>query len=84
MIPTKEENPNGLHQRYRITKADGSPVDPRGAYFVLRLDGLGDDAGHVFACRMAAIAYADNAPDWMKQTADELRRLVAHFETGQV
>lgn len=28
----------GLHQKYMIHKADGSPVDPEADYFVLRLD----------------------------------------------
>lgn len=28
----------GWHQKYVITKTDGSPVDPDAVYFVLRLD----------------------------------------------
>jgi len=84
MIPSKAENPNGLHQRYRVSKSDGSPVDPRAIYFVLRLDGFGSDPGHIAACRAAALAYAANAPEWMKQTADELKHLVEYFESGQL
>lgn len=84
MIQRRRDNPNGLHQRYRVSKADGSPTDPRAVYFVLRLDGFGDDPGHVAACRAAARSYADNAPEWMKQTADELRKLVGYFDSGQM
>lgn len=28
----------GLYGKYRIEKADGSPVDPKAIYFTLRLD----------------------------------------------
>lgn len=37
-IPTAADNPNGLHQKYIITKYDGRAVDADAAYFVLRLD----------------------------------------------
>ena len=30
--------PNGLYGKYKIEKADGSPVDPKAVYFTLRLD----------------------------------------------
>ena len=42
-IASIEENPNGLHGRYIVTKASGEPVDERAIYFVLRLDQHGDD-----------------------------------------
>ena len=29
---------SGLYRKYIITKADGSPTDPKADYFVLRLD----------------------------------------------
>lgn len=57
MIPTKDENPDGLHQKYIITKADGSPVDPNAIYFVLRLDYNNGDDIHIHACRSAAYQY---------------------------
>lgn len=82
MIPTAEENPNGLHARYAVVHADGSPADPRAVYFVLRLDGFGRDLGHIAACRAAARKYAEEAPPWMKQTADELNKLLDHFDSG--
>lgn len=40
-----------LYEKYVITKADGSPVDPSAEYFVLRLDT--DECA-----RQAAAAYA--------------------------
>lgn len=58
-LPTKEENPQGLPQRYIAQKADGSPVDPAAEYFVLRLDDGGTDPKHVEACRKAIMEYAD-------------------------
>lgn len=82
MIPTPQENPKGLHSRYNVTKTDGSPCDPRAVYFVLRLDGFGRDAGHIAACRAAARKYAEEAPPWMKQVADELNKLLDHFDSG--
>jgi len=57
-IPTQEENPTGLHQRYVVQKADGTPTDRNAVYFVLRLDGGGSDPEHIHACRKAAFTYA--------------------------
>lgn len=84
MIPTKQENPNGLHQRYKVTKADGSECDPRAVYFVLRLDGFGRDTGHIAACRTAARAYVENAPPYLQQVADDLEKLLNYFDSGQM
>lgn len=58
MLKTKEENPNGLHLKYIISKADGSKIDPSAEYFVLRLDEKGDKE-HVEASKVAILAYAD-------------------------
>lgn len=58
-LPTQKNNPKGLHQRYVIAKADGTPVDPNAVYFVLRIDKNGDDPAHLEACRDAIIAYCD-------------------------
>jgi hypothetical protein len=43
ILPTESDNPKGLHQRYEVPKADGSPVDEDAVYFVLRLDSGGSD-----------------------------------------
>lgn len=58
-IPTKAENPDGFHQRFRIERLDGRPVDPNAEYFVLRLDAGGRDTKHINACRAAIGIYAD-------------------------
>jgi hypothetical protein len=83
-LPTAAENPNGLHQRYRLTMADGTPVDPRGFYFTLRLDNNGDDVGHVRACRAAAYTYAAAAPNHLAQMATELAQAVDSFNDATV
>jgi ferredoxin len=57
-IPSKQDNPGGLHRRYTVTKADGTPCDPDAIYFVLRLDNAGFDVSHIAACRAAARCYA--------------------------
>lgn len=73
MIPTIEENPKGLHQRFAIRKVIGKvetnfghgyklktkKVDPDAEYFVLRLDMNGKDPNHIAACRKAIHAYAE-------------------------
>lgn len=80
MFPAKKDNPDGLHQRYIVTKADGEPVDPEAIYFVLRLDGKGDDKLHIEACREAALAYADfvqsGQAKHLAKVGQELRNLV--------
>lgn len=56
-IPTKEQNPKGLHQRYIVTHADDTKDDPEALYFVLKLNSK--DPVHKRACRKAAWAYVD-------------------------
>lgn len=72
--------PAGLYGRYIVTKADGTPTDPRAVYFVLRLDGHGDDEGHIEACRKAAYAWCDHAPEHLRQVADDLRQLLYRLD----
>ncbi|WOO40391.1 hypothetical protein [Rubellicoccus peritrichatus] len=73
MVPTKEENPNGLHQKYVVTKADGSSVDPDAEYFVLRLDYKGGDVSHVRACRAALSMYAKAIQERIPDLANDLK-----------
>lgn len=77
-VPSIAENPDGLHQRYSVTPLVGEP-DPNAIYFVLRLDNMGDDPGHLAACRQAALAYCDAAPPHLAKMAQELRELVLKF-----
>lgn len=83
-IPSKLDNPNGLHQRYVISKVNGERVDPMATYFVLRLDHFGRDGLHIAACRAAARAYADfvqsgEAPH-LAAIGAQLRTLVDNLE----
>ena len=74
MIPTIEENPNGLHQRYIIQKTSGEPVDPNAVYFVLRIDKGGKDPKHIKAGRDATRAYIQSLRDQnhLPELADDL------------
>ena len=71
-IPTQQENPNGLHRRYIVSKANGEPVDENAEYFVLRLDLGGSDPKHIVACRMAVLAYAQSIKDHLPELSKDL------------
>lgn len=80
-IPTQAENPHGLHHRYNITHADGSPVDPDAVYFVLRLDKGQKDKAHMVACCHAARAYINSVrssitADHLLKVANDLYKLL--------
>ncbi len=76
-IPSMQSNPNGLHERYKVTKSNGEVVDIGAIYFVLRLDPNGSDLDHVWACQEAALTYANTIEDLKPILAHELRALVA-------
>ena len=59
MIPTKEENPRGLYQKYVLARTDGRELDERAEFFILRLDEFGRSPEHINACRRAVLTYAD-------------------------
>lgn len=76
-IPTKKENPNGLHQRYSIMKVDDSfevviPCDTNAEYFVLRLDTGGKDIEHIKACRIGIHAYAEAIKPHLPELSKDL------------
>lgn len=91
MIPTKEENPKGLYQKYLIRKITGwrndrvtfdrhfrtKAVDDHAEYFVLRLDINGGDSNHIKACRKAIQVYADEIEATIPQLAKDLRERYA-------
>ncbi len=85
-IPTARDNPNGLHQRYRITKTSGEPVDHLATYFVLRIDSHGHDALHIAASRAAARAYAEYVLSMgethLEQMAIDLAAVVDNLEAS--
>lgn len=61
----------GWYLKYIISKADGSPMEPKADYFVLRLD---KDP----AARKAALAYADATNNLA--LAEDLRARVWAYE----
>ena len=75
-VPTEAENPEGLHGRYIVTKANGDPVDPDAFYFVLRIDSGGSDPRHLTACHNAIMTYCEHIEDHIPQLANDLRRRV--------
>lgn len=41
MLKSKEENPNGLHAKYVVSRVDGNPISSDNIYFILKLEGVG-------------------------------------------
>lgn len=72
MLKSKEENPMGLHHRYNVKKADGTPVDPENEYFLLKLKGKGSK-GHIEASRKAILKYADEIEFHKPKLANDIR-----------
>ena len=72
MIPTKNENPTGFHQKYILTRCDGVEIDHRAEFFILRLDEYGKNPVHINACRKAILAYADEMAATKPQLAKDL------------
>jgi hypothetical protein len=60
MIPTKDENPKGLHQKYVLARVDGKPLEETAEFFILRLDNGAKNPKHKIACRLAVLTYAEN------------------------
>jgi hypothetical protein len=73
MIPSKDQNQEGFHQRYRVEKIAGN-TDPRAHYLVLRLDKFGGDEKWINACRKAAMTLADEVEKDFPFFAGDLRR----------
>jgi len=87
LIPNLQDNPDGLHKRYIITKANGEPVDDNALYFVLRLDLYGDDIYHIMACRHAARQWANmilqqRNTKHLHKVASELLQLLQESNIG--
>jgi hypothetical protein len=62
----------GILNKYRVSRADGTPVDEGAEYFVLRLDAGGKDRRHVAACRAAVVEYANRVADHLPALSAEL------------
>lgn len=84
-IPTKEDNPNGFHQRYVVRKvvkwrrkgdeliAVTKAVDDNAEYITFRLDEGSSDMQHIKAGRIAAHAYADAIQHHLPELAKDLK-----------
>lgn len=77
LLPTHDQNPTGLHQRYRVEKLYGES-DPLAIYFALRLDQHGDDQLWIDSCREAANQLCNGlrARNHMLPLAGDLSRLL--------
>jgi hypothetical protein len=62
----------GLINKYNITKADGSEVDPNARYFILRYDPNQKDNIHGDACRKALRVYAEEIAEYMPRLSFDL------------
>ena len=70
---------SGLKHKYNLTKADGSPVDPDGIYFVLKLNSK--DPAHREASQRAALVYANRIQETIPELAEDLRNLLGDMVT---
>jgi hypothetical protein len=68
----KSEAERGLYNRYQVLKTNGDSCDPNAEYFVLRLDGYGNDIRHIQACRKAVLRYAEEIKSHLPKLADDL------------
>lgn len=72
VLKSEEENPNGLFNKYVISRTDGTPINPENIYFLLKLEGEGDPI-HIEACQKAVLKYADEIESHIPQLAKDLR-----------
>lgn len=72
MFKSKENNPDGLYQKYFIQKTNGKPVDSNAEYFVLRLDKDGEK-NHVNACLKALKVYASEIEQYIPKLSADLK-----------
>jgi hypothetical protein len=67
MIPPEKE---GLKMKYILSKVDGSSVDPRGDYFILKLNSK--TPWHRKASIKAILAYAESVKNDAPQLAADI------------
>lgn len=68
----------GLYNKYNVSKADGSPVDPEAIYIVLRVD----KGEYVHACRAGVMAFARAVRPINPQLHDDLVELLSQYPMG--
>jgi len=79
-LPSRVENPNGLHEKFHIQKIIGyhkakpmyQDIGYGEEYFVLRLDDMQHNEAHLQACRAAALAYAKSISKTFPKVAEEM------------
>lgn len=80
-LKLKSENPDGLYNKYLISKVDGSPINPENIYFVLKLkDVEASNQAHIAASRKAALVYANEIESCLPQLAADLREFLNVIE----
>lgn len=72
------EEEKGLYGKYRIYHEDGTPVDPEGMYFVLKLNAK--DRRVAWAARQAVRAYAYHIENFQPTLAAHLRLLAKDLD----
>lgn len=63
-----------IYGKYKILKSDGTSVDPKGMYFVLKLNSF--NPVHARASQEAVLAYANEIESLSPRLASEIRLLV--------
>lgn len=83
MFKSQEENPNGLHHKYIISRTDGTPINPDNEYFLLKVKGEGDPK-HIEACQIALLAYAGAIQEHLPKLADDIFEKYPDFNIKRV
>lgn len=78
-MKTEEENPEGLHQKYNISRYDGKPIPEGDEFFVLKIAGKGQSK-HRDACITALETYILHIEDSAPQLAKDLQEYINNHE----
>jgi hypothetical protein len=78
-ITNEDAITKGLINKYKLEHTDGSPVNLKAQYFVLRIDNEGRDKEFAAASRAGLIRFAEMINATNKQLAKDLFDLVAHY-----
>jgi len=62
----------GLYRKYEISRTDGTPIDPDNEYFVLKVEGNGDER-HMEACRKAILVYAEEVKEFLPHVSKDIK-----------
>ncbi|MFW6272247.1 MAG: hypothetical protein ACOC2U_00490 [bacterium] len=68
----RNDDNDGLYNKYIIKKTNGKPIDPNSDYFVLRLDDGCKDKKHLEASRKALLTYAEEIKDHLPKLSKDL------------